>query len=172
MARNYVSWYRLKAKIENIDEVRLFQEREIWWCSLGANIGAEEDGKNELFERPVLVVRKFSKELFIGLPLSTKLKDNRYYHPIKIGEQEGSVLVSQLRVLSSKRLTRKLEKIGKGLFGEIVDKVAGVVFPLKSISADFSAESPVPSGNLYPHYTKRKRNSQDHVALKTSNELK
>lgn len=63
--RNYTLWHSLKEKIElkNIEEIR-FREQEIWWCSLGENIGCEEDGKNELFERPVLILRKFNHEMF------------------------------------------------------------------------------------------------------------
>ncbi len=30
------------------------------WCSIGINVGDEEDGKNELYERPVLVIKKFN----------------------------------------------------------------------------------------------------------------
>lgn len=160
MKRNYVAWYRLKAQIEQQVPRDKFHQREIWWCSLGANIGFEEDGKNEQFERPVLVVRKFNKELFLGVPLTTKEKDNRFYHPIKIGEQTGSVMISQVRVLSSRRLNRRLTRIGKKTFYEICAQMAAL-FPLeKSISASEPAESPVPSGNLYSNNTKREQKSQ------------
>jgi hypothetical protein len=30
-----------------------FREKEIWWACLGANIGFEQNGKNENFERPI-----------------------------------------------------------------------------------------------------------------------
>jgi hypothetical protein len=46
--------------IKILDEKFRVHEREIWWCSMGVNIGDEEDGKNELFERPVLILRKFN----------------------------------------------------------------------------------------------------------------
>lgn len=160
MNRNYVGWYKLKSEIEKRPPVANFHAREVWWCSLGANIGFEEDGKNEPFERPVLVLRKFSSELFLGVPLTTTQKDNMFYHPIAVGDLPGSVMTSQVRVLSSRRLNRRLERIGKGRFSQIACKVSGLIDPEKSISADFSAESPVPSGNLYSNNSKQERKSQ------------
>ena len=49
-------------------------EREIWWCSLGVNVGHEEDGKNEQFERPALILKKWSNKTVIILPMTTKTK--------------------------------------------------------------------------------------------------
>lgn len=160
MIRDYVGWYKLKADIEKAESDKLFHAREVWWCSLGANIGFEEDGKGLLFERPVLIVRKFSKELFLGVPLTTKSKENKFYHPIVVNKQEGAAMISQVRVLSAQRLNRKLVRIGKNNFNNIVDKISQMVALEKSISADFSAESPVPSGNLYLDNNKLKQKSQ------------
>jgi hypothetical protein len=35
-------------------------EREISWCALGAQVGFEQDGLNENFERPVIVVKNLN----------------------------------------------------------------------------------------------------------------
>lgn len=56
-----------------------FKEKEVWWLSIGVNIGYEEDGKGRNFARPVLILRKFNNQLFLGIPLSTKTKANIYY---------------------------------------------------------------------------------------------
>lgn len=159
MKRNYVAWYKLKLEIEKRSPMPNFHAREIWWCSLGANIGFEEDGKNELFERPVLVLRKFNKELFFGVPLTSRHKEgNEYYHRIIVDGTARSAIISQARTLSSRRLLRKVERHGKKSFGEVLDRVTSML--QKTISADFSAESPVPSGSLYSNDTKRERKSQ------------
>ena len=159
--RNYVAWYKVQTGIEKRPAVTNFRAREVWWCSLGENIGFEEDGKNEPFERPVLILRKFSAELFLGAPLTTKRKDNIFYHPIDIGGVTGSVMTSQVRALSSRRLNRRLAHIGKGAFSQIAQKVTLLIDPEKSISADFSAESPVPSGSLYSDDSKHEQKSQE-----------
>jgi mRNA interferase MazF len=65
--KNFDAWNGLK-KIQDAKD-RLAQpifcrERDISWISLGLNIGDEEDGKGDFFERPVLVVKKFNNNLF------------------------------------------------------------------------------------------------------------
>ena len=85
----------------------MFKERDIWWVSIGVNVGFEEDGKNSNFVRPALVLKKFNRELFLGVPLSTKLKDNKYYVPISIKQETVSAMTSQIRVFSSKRIWNK-----------------------------------------------------------------
>lgn len=96
------------------------KEREIWWLSLGLNIGDEEDGKGELFERPVVVVKKFNNNLFWGCALSTKIKENNpYYVKISTKSGEQSVIISQLRLYDTKRLQEKLDIVSKENFNKI-----------------------------------------------------
>lgn len=62
--RNFWSWLSLKIHLHSSQEQPVyFREREIWWCSVGINIGDEEDGKNNLFERPVLILKKFNERI-------------------------------------------------------------------------------------------------------------
>jgi mRNA interferase MazF len=73
MKKDYSEWHEKKTDIELSSETRVFfHEREVWWCSLGANVGFEQDGKGIKFARPVIVFKKFNKEVFWALPLSTK----------------------------------------------------------------------------------------------------
>ena len=54
--QSFADWARLKLRIhlyKNLDSV-YFRERQIWWASVGQNIGVESNGKNANFERPVL----------------------------------------------------------------------------------------------------------------------
>lgn len=63
MYKDFDKWNKRKKIIhEYVNETtHEFNQNEVWWCALGLNIGDEEDGKNELYERPVLIVRKFNK---------------------------------------------------------------------------------------------------------------
>lgn len=46
----------LSVKIsENAEKKILFKEGEIWWASIGYNLGEEVCGKGEKFRRPVIV---------------------------------------------------------------------------------------------------------------------
>ncbi|MBU1164556.1 type II toxin-antitoxin system PemK/MazF family toxin [Patescibacteria group bacterium] len=110
-----VEWTRLKIRIIiNKDISFYFYEREIWWASLGCNIGFEEDGKNEKFERPVLIFRKFNKNMLWAIPLTTKKKEGRFFYTFIENGKSYTIIWPQLRLISSKRLIRKMEKISQG----------------------------------------------------------
>lgn len=119
MAKDFTKWHKLKIKLEEKKRIYFFHEREIWWCSIGVNLGYEEDGKNEYCERPVLILRKFSKDYFWGLPLTSKKKKGIAYFSIRVQGKENTVLLWQLRLLSSKRLLRKMEKIPDSTYEKI-----------------------------------------------------
>lgn len=125
----YNIWNSYKKVIQKIDPFAItFSEREVWWCALGKNIGDEEDGKNELFERPVLILRKFSKHTAIVLPLTTKGKsDLPFYYKLSTGD-ESFVILSQVRLISSKRLLRKIYRLGRGEFGSVKKKLKELIF--------------------------------------------
>jgi len=63
MTKHYIKrfdeWIKQKKKLDSHDSTDSLyvKEREVWWISIGVNVGAEIDGKNELFERPVLIFR-------------------------------------------------------------------------------------------------------------------
>jgi hypothetical protein len=77
--KNFADWFRLKPVLDNAEDLNrvLFQEREVWNCHWGANIGFEIDGKNRDFLRPALVFKKLSHNTFIGIPLTSK-KQKRF----------------------------------------------------------------------------------------------
>ena len=120
--KDYDAWTDKKKELEQRTVVPDFSERDIWWCSVGLNIGDEQDGKNENFERPVCILRKFNKEIFIGLPLTSTRKDSKYYFPYILHDTEGSILLSQSRLMSAKRLQRKLGHVSKGKFKELRER--------------------------------------------------
>ena len=131
MSKDYQNWHKLKTNIENLEKEILFREQEVWWCSLGENIGFEEDGKNEKYERPVLVFRKFHKGMFFGFPLTSKEKDNKFHFKLVLNipnedgilqEKVSYVILSQLRLFSSKRMIRRIVHINDNLFKEIKEK--------------------------------------------------
>jgi hypothetical protein len=57
--KDYQKWHILKNELDKKEHTIFVNEREICYTSIGENIGFEQNGKNELFERPVLVLRKF-----------------------------------------------------------------------------------------------------------------
>jgi mRNA interferase MazF len=72
MRKDFIKWNEVKEGVNSLDPSNIyFNEREIWWCYLGLNVGIEEDGKGENFMRPVLIINKFSRRLCWVIPLST-----------------------------------------------------------------------------------------------------
>ncbi len=57
--KNLENWHILKNELNKKEHSIFVNEREICYTSIGENIGFEQNGKNELFERPVLVLKKF-----------------------------------------------------------------------------------------------------------------
>ncbi len=165
LKKDYQTWHKIKDEVNERPPMRRFQEREIWWCSLGANVGFEEDGKNSLFERPVLILRKFNSELFLGIPLTSRHKEgNKYYIKLKVGGIERSAIISQIRAFSSRRLLRKIERHGRDSFNDLVNNLSVMILE-KTIPVDKSTGSPVPSGNLYSNIIKQKSQSQAKYTL-------
>ena len=109
--KDFDDWNKIKKETHNKDVPPLFSEREIWWCALGMNIGSEEDGKGKNYLRPVLILRKFNKSVFYGLPVTSKVKDDQFHVSINSGEIKGSIILSQMRLIDSKRLSHLAGKI-------------------------------------------------------------
>ena len=120
MEKNYQIWTPLKETLHNYMGSRLsFNEREIWHCHVGENIGFEQDGCGESFLRPMVVIKKFNNEIFWGVPLTRTHKTLPFYFsfvPNLISEDspaESTAILSQLRLVDAKRLRRRIGYISE-----------------------------------------------------------
>ena len=111
MEKDFDTWNSLKKGIQSSDPEIICNEREVWWCSLGLNIGHEQDGKNEMFERPMIIIRKFSKFTCLCLPLTSSPKNNSFHQAIPSFGPNDFVVTSQIRLMSTKRFLRKFERV-------------------------------------------------------------
>lgn len=117
-------WNEQKKFIDKSSSGRFYREKEIWWGSLGKNIGSEQDGKGDYYERPVVIIKAFSKSVCLVLPLTTSSKMNQYY--LDIGFVDGKqayVIVSQIKLIDVKRLTNRIGIIDDVIFGNIRNTV-------------------------------------------------
>ncbi|PIR37355.1 MAG: hypothetical protein COV35_09685 [Alphaproteobacteria bacterium CG11_big_fil_rev_8_21_14_0_20_39_49] len=129
MKKDFDGWNEAKKNLQENTHYPLFKERDVWWCRLGVNLGDEEDGKGEFFNRPVLVLRKFNKRVFIGVPLSSKIKDNNYfYFTFAFQRRKQSVILPQIRLMDSRRLSDKMGSVSKEEFLIIKEKVKNLIF--------------------------------------------
>ncbi len=126
MEQDFDNWNNKKKELSKSNRV-YFDKGEIWYSSLGKNIGDEEDGKNDNFERPILITRKFNNNIFICVPLTSNMnKEGKYY--FKLNSFNGSVaILSQVRLLDAKRLLRLMGKISNNELKDIKKKIAEIV---------------------------------------------
>ncbi len=125
--KNFTKWFDLKSNLnfkEYIPETSeiYFREREIWFASIGLNIGIEEDGKNGLFERPVLILKKFNQKMLLIIPLTTQVKEFKYQAQYKLNGIIYGAKLSQIKLIDSKRLLRKVEILDGEQFKIIKNK--------------------------------------------------
>ena len=123
MPKDFDHWNEIKKKINDREKLVFCNRREIWWCSLGLNIGVEEDGKNQLFERPVLIIKVFNDKMLRVAPLTGKVKEDKYHITINYNARVGSVILSQLKTISSKRLSRKLCRLDEEQFDKVIERL-------------------------------------------------
>jgi mRNA interferase MazF len=124
LIKRFKVWARLKRKIN--DSVSIpsgYKERDVWWVAVGHKVGVEEDGKGEFFNRPVLIVKGFSKYQFWGVPLSTTKKTGKYYHPFVMNGKVSTALLSQLRVFDTRRFINIIGVVDQKNFAEIKQKL-------------------------------------------------
>ena len=125
MKKDYQVWTPIKSEINNnCDFPKGYKEREIWYASIGENIGFEEDGKGKKFDRPVLILRAFSRNLCCVIPLSTTNKRGRFYYAFDGKTGKISVaLLSQIKVIDTMRLRHKIGVMDKENFSEMKKKI-------------------------------------------------
>ena len=133
--QKFDEWNEVKKEISKKNINIGIKPREIFWVKIGNNVGSEEYGKGKNFTRPVIVVRKITKELFIGIPTTTTLKTDDYFHQFryqtkKNGDIEVSAMILQFKVFSTKRLTNRIGMINKSDFSEIVEKSKRLFAPI------------------------------------------
>jgi mRNA interferase MazF len=113
-------WNKIKQSVNEKTGDVFFKEREVWWTSLGQNIGHEENGKNENFERPVVVLKRLDKNLFLGIPLTSKNKNQFYKFFVGYNKNISQYAIwTQIRVLSTRRLIRKEGVISREYFVQL-----------------------------------------------------
>lgn len=129
MNKDFDSWNTEKKKTNDreVGHDFFYHPREVWWTALGVNVGVETDGKHHNFERPILIVKKFNKDQFWGIPLTKNEKTGEFYQKIKHDGGVSWAILSQIRVFSTKRLLRKIGRISEKEFEVIQDKLRKLI---------------------------------------------
>ena len=150
--KKFNEWNEVKKETDLSEKSHLFKEREIYNAKIGENIGFEQSGKGDEFVRPVLIVKRLTKEMFFGVPLSTTLREGSFFYGFEfIAGKHSTALLVQTRLFSSRRLLNKIGMINKDDFKNLREKLNGLMFDGDFTSPKDSASRP--EGNCKSDYT-------------------
>lgn len=100
-----LSWSKVKIRVCGRPDDEYRDEGAVWWAHIGENVGSEQNGKHQDFDRPVLIVKKVGPTMVWVVPLTSKAPKLPWLLPLTT-LKPGSAVISQLRAISSKRLIR------------------------------------------------------------------
>lgn len=114
--KKFDEWNEVKKVIDHRAKSIIFKERDVFWASIGENIGFEQNGKGDIFSRPILIVKRFSRNMFFGIPLSTQLKQGDFFFEFELSGEKANALIVQGRLFDAKRLENKIGMMHKDDF--------------------------------------------------------
>ena len=129
--KDFDKWNNLKKIINNKNvKKRFFNERDVWFLNMGVNVGFEQDGNSGEFLRPVLILKKFSGQTFLGIPLTKTNKDTKFYHSFEFKKQISVAILSQIKFFDAKRLktSKKYGRLSVKDFNDIKNKLKILIF--------------------------------------------
>lgn len=122
---------RLKGKLDNSRHKPPYvSEGDIWWASVGENVGSEVGGKSHLFSRPVIIFRKLAHGFYFVIPTTTKENKGTWYVSFIHKGRISTASLHQARSIDHRRLSNKLgtlddkdfKKINKGFKDLYIDR--------------------------------------------------
>jgi mRNA interferase MazF len=120
--KDFATWMPKKAQLDALShKPPLVSERDIWWASVGENIGSEMNGKSDLFSRPVIIFCKLAHGFYFVVPTSTKPKEGSWYVPFTRGGKSVVACLHQTKAIDYRRLSSKLGQIDTADY-ELVQK--------------------------------------------------
>ena len=95
---------------------------------MDVNVGFEEDGKGAEFLRPVVIIRNFGIRTALVIPFTSSSKPNPF-HVLVDGslKNQSFAIITQVRLIDTKRLVEKHGKISTGVFETIKEAVKALL---------------------------------------------
>jgi mRNA interferase MazF len=126
--KNFAGWHGLKQNLDALTTVPDFKAREVWWCSIGANIGSEMCGKGATFTRPVLILKKTGPTTFIGVSATTNLAARFDHFPVKIQGKPGHLRLFSIRSYDARRLADRMGRLPEAEFAAVQKAIIEKIF--------------------------------------------
>jgi mRNA interferase MazF len=107
--QSFLDWIKVKINLHKKQYIPpTIKEGDICWASLGENVGAEINGKGELFTRPVIIFKKLSKYSYVAFPTSTQIHTGRWYMQYTENEKTVVACLHQIRAIDYRRLSKRM----------------------------------------------------------------
>jgi mRNA interferase MazF len=120
--KRFLEWIGLKEKLhETNHRPPLVSERDMWWASVGENVGSEMNGKSGRFSRPVLILKKLAHGFYLVAPTTTQPRDGTWYVHVRLSDQDEFVCLNQMKTIDYRRLHSKLGQIDTDNFKKVKD---------------------------------------------------
>lgn len=102
-------------------EMPLLNTGEVWWASIGENIGVEINGKSKDFTRPVIIFKKFSSGFYFVIPLTTQIRTGSWYVNYRHQGRAITACLHQARSIDHRRLHTRLGRLDDRDFEKVKD---------------------------------------------------
>ncbi len=118
--KRFVQWIALKQRLHEAEpKPPLVTEREIWWASIGENVGSEINGKSELFSRPVIIFKKLAHGFYFVVPTTTRPQSGSWYVPFRSLGRDMRACLHQARTIDYRRLSSRIGKMDEDDFDHV-----------------------------------------------------
>ena len=118
--KKFLEWIGLKERLHiATHKAPLVSEGEIWWASIGENVGSEINGKSELLSRPVIIFKKLAHGFYFVIPTTTKKNMGSWYVPFRQQGKDMIACLHQARAIDYRRLWSKLGRLDDSDFNRI-----------------------------------------------------
>ena len=118
--KRFPQWIGLKEQLHNIGhKPPLVSQGDIWWASIGENVGSEVNGKSKLFSRPVIIFKKLAHGFYFVIPTTTQIRGGSWYVKFRQQERDMVACLHQARAIDYRRLSSKLGTLDDEDLGRI-----------------------------------------------------
>ncbi len=127
MIKKFLEWIGLKEKLHNNNfKPPLVSEGDLWWVSLGENIGSEINGKSGLFSRPAVIIKKLAHGFYLIAPTTSKAHLGTWYVKVKFTDREIFICLHQIRTIDYRRLSTRMGQMNSNDFALIKEAFLGL----------------------------------------------
>lgn len=146
MEKDFNQWNVKKQRLDQLTHRPPFvSEGDIWWVSVGENIGSEVSGKSQQFSRPVIIFKKLAHSFYFVIPTTTKEHDGTWYVPFVHGGKTMYACLHQSRSIDHRRLSSKLGELDDKDYAKVREGFAQLYVSEKNIPRQRRGRGKIPN---------------------------